>query len=139
MTADEVAAAYVAMGHSVDEVNSSKGDDETTDEFAARKARNVEHLVLMKAKKKSKPFHGYNPNKHHRKGGLNAKGRAAAKRKSGANLKPPVTTKPSKLKPGSKKAKRRKSFCARMSGMKGATSKGGKLTPKGASLKRWNC
>ena len=30
--------------------------------------------------KKSKPFHGYNPNKHHRKGGLNAKGRAKAKR-----------------------------------------------------------
>ena len=52
MTTDEVAAAYVAMGHSVDEVNSSKGDDETTDEFAARKARNKEHLVLMKAKKK---------------------------------------------------------------------------------------
>jgi len=52
MTTDEVAAAYVAMGHSVDEVNSSKGDDETDDEFAARKARNKEHLVLMKAKKK---------------------------------------------------------------------------------------
>ena len=52
MTADEVAAAYVAMGHSVDEVNSSKRDGETADEFTARKARNVEHLVLMKAKKK---------------------------------------------------------------------------------------
>ena len=52
MTADEVAAAYVAMGHSVDEVNSSKGDDETTDEFAARKTRNKDHLVIMKAKKK---------------------------------------------------------------------------------------
>ena len=52
MTADEVAAAYVAMGHSVAEVNSSKGDEETADEFTARKARNVEHLVLMKAKKK---------------------------------------------------------------------------------------
>ena len=94
---------------------------------------------VLKAKKKSKPFHGYNPNKHSRKGGLNAKGRAAAKRKSGANLKPPVTTKPSKLKAGSKKAKRRKSFCARMSGVKGPTSKKGKLTPKGAALKRWNC
>ena len=96
-------------------------------------------FAVMKAKKKSKPFHGYNPNKHHRKGGLNAKGRAAAKRKTGANLKPPVTTKPSKLKPGSKRAKRRKSFCARMGGMKGPTSKKGKLTPKGAALKRWNC
>ena len=52
MTKDEIAAAYTAMGHSVAEVNSSKGADETDDEFAARKARNVEHLVLMKAKKK---------------------------------------------------------------------------------------
>ena len=92
-----------------------------------------------KGKKKSKPFHGYNPKRHHRKGGLNAAGRAKFKRETGANLKPPVTTKPSKLKPGSKRAKRRKSFCARMSGSKGPTSKDGKLTPKGAALKRWNC
>jgi len=93
----------------------------------------------LKAQKKSKPFHGYNPKRHHRKGGLNAAGRAKFKRETGANLKPPVTTKPSKLKPGSKRAKRRKSFCARMSGSKGPTSKDGKLTPKGAALKRWNC
>mgnify|MGYP005997297431 FL=1 len=52
MTAEEVAAAYVAMGHSVDEVNSSKQEGETDDEFAERKARNKEHLVIMKAKKK---------------------------------------------------------------------------------------
>ena len=45
MTTEEVAAAYVAMGHSVAEVNSSKGDRETDDEFAARVARNKEHLV----------------------------------------------------------------------------------------------
>ena len=96
-------------------------------------------VLKAKKKKKSKPFHGYNPKKHHRKGGLNAKGRAKAKREEGANLKPPVTTKPSKLKAGSKKAKRRKSFCARMTGVKGPTSKKGKLTPKGAALKRWNC
>lgn len=94
---------------------------------------------VTKAGKGEKPFLGYNPNKHSRKGGLNAKGRAKAKREQGSNLKPPVTTKPSKLKPGSKKAKRRKSFCARMTGVKGPTSKGGKMTPKGASLKRWNC
>lgn len=93
---------------------------------------------MLKAKK-DKPFHGYNPNRHSREGGLNAKGRAKFKREEGANLKPPVTEKPSTLKPGSKKAKRRKSFCARMSGVKGPTSKGGKLTPKGAALKRWNC
>jgi len=92
-----------------------------------------------KGKKKSKPFHGYNPKRHHKKGGLNAAGRAKFKRETGANLKAPVTTKPSKLKPGSKRAKRRKSFCARMGGSKGPTSKDGKLTPKGAALKRWNC
>ena len=94
---------------------------------------------VLKAKKKSKPFHGYNPKKHHRKGGLSAKGRAHFKRTQGSNLKRPVTKKPSKLKRGGKAAKRRKSFCARMSGVKGPTSKGGKLTPKGAALKRWNC
>ena len=48
-TADEIAAHYVAMGHSVAEVNSSQGDDETSDEFTARKARNKEHLVIQKA------------------------------------------------------------------------------------------
>ena len=47
-TADEIAAHYVAMGHSVDEVNSSQGADETADEFTDRKARNVEHLELQK-------------------------------------------------------------------------------------------
>jgi hypothetical protein len=86
-------------------------------------------------KNDDKPFHGYNPNKHSRKGGLNAKGRAKAKREEGANLKPPVTEK----NPTGKKKARKKSFCARMGGVKGPTSKGGKLTPKGAALKRWRC
>jgi hypothetical protein len=111
-----------------------------TGQIMAGEPMDIAWSSLTKAKKKkSKPFHGYNPKKHHRKGGLNAKGRAKAKREEGANLKPPVTTKPSKLKAGSKKAKRRKSFCARMTGVKGPTSKKGKLTPKGAALKRWNC
>jgi hypothetical protein len=48
-TADEIAAHYVAMGHSVDEVNSSQHDNETADEFTDRKARNKEHLVIQKA------------------------------------------------------------------------------------------
>ena len=52
-------------------------------------------------------------------GGLNAKGVASYRRANpGSKLKTAVTTKPSKLKPGSKAANRRKSFCARMSGMK---------------------
>ena len=46
-TAEEIAQHYTAMGHSVDEVNSSQGADETADEFTARKARNKEHLELQ--------------------------------------------------------------------------------------------
>ena len=72
-------------------------------------------------------------------GGLNEAGRKFFKRTTGANLKRPVSKKPSKLEAGSKASKRRKSFCARMTGVKGPTSKKGKLTPKGAALKRRNC
>jgi len=50
-TAEEIAAHYVAMGHSVAEVNSSKDAAETAEEFTARKARNKEHLVIQKAQK----------------------------------------------------------------------------------------
>ena len=58
----------------------------------------------------------------------------------GSKLQTAVTTKPSKLKPGSKAAKRRKSFCARMSGNKGPMkTPTGKPTPKALALRRWNC
>lgn len=88
-------------------------------------------------KKEGKPFHGYNKNKHSTKGGLSKKGRDKINRETGSNLKAPVSSKAAKKSP--KKAARRKSFCARMSGVKGPTSKKGKLTPKGAALKRWDC
>jgi len=53
------------------------------------------------------------------KGGLNQKGVDSYKKENpGSKLKTAVTTKPSKLKKDSKAANRRKSFCARMSGMK---------------------
>jgi len=72
-------------------------------------------------------------------GGLNAAGRASA-RAQGHNLKPPVTTPPSELKPGSKAAKRRKSFCARMGGMPGPMKdEKGRPTRKALSLRKWNC
>lgn len=74
-------------------------------------------------------------------GGLNAKGVASYRRENpGSKLQMAVTTKPSKLKPGSKAAKRRKSFCARMGGMKGAMKKpNGKPTRKALALRKWNC
>jgi len=67
--------------------------------------------------------------------GLTAKGREKYNRETGSNLKAAVTQK----NPKGKAKARKKSFCARMKGMKGATSKNGKLTRKGAALKRWRC
>ena len=74
------------------------------------------------------------------KGGLNAKGVASYRAQNpGSKLKMAVTTKPSKITPGSTAAKRRKSFCARMSGMPGPLEARGKPTRKALALKKWNC
>jgi hypothetical protein len=74
-------------------------------------------------------------------GGLNRKGIASYRREHpGSKLSMAVTTKPSKLKPGSKAANRRKSFCARMGGVKGPMKKpSGKPTRKALALRKWNC
>ena len=72
-------------------------------------------------------------------GGLTQKGRDAYNSK-GAHLKAPVTTPPSKLKAGSKAANRRKSFCARMSGVDGPMTKpNGEPSRKALALRKWNC
>ena len=114
----------LAEAHGVDaeqiwEEFESVDDDELLDESAAwhRKA-------------------GKNP-----KGGLNRKGVMSYRREHpGSHLQMAVTTKPSKLKPGSKAAKRRKSFCARMGGVKGPMKKpNGKPTRKALALRKWNC
>lgn len=74
-------------------------------------------------------------------GGLNKKGVASYRRENpGSKLQTAVTTPPSKLDPDSKSAKRRKSFCARMGGMKGPMKdENGKPTRKALSLRKWNC
>ena len=77
-------------------------------------------------------------------GGLNRKGIASYRAANpGSKLSMAVTTKPSKLKPGSKSAKRRKSFCARMKGMKKRlTSAKTARDPDSRinkSLRKWNC
>ena len=77
-------------------------------------------------------------------GGLNAKGIASYRRENpGSKLQMAVTTKPSKLKPGSKAANRRKSFCARMGGMKKRlTSAKTARDPDSRinkALRKWNC
>ena len=71
-------------------------------------------------------------------GGLNAKGIASYRRENPVSkLKRAVT---GKVKAGSKAAKRRKSFCARMGGMKGPMKKpNGEPTRKALALRKWKC
>jgi hypothetical protein len=74
-------------------------------------------------------------------GGLNRKGIASYRRENpGSKLSMAVTTKPSKLDPDSKAAKRRKSFCARMGGAPGPMKDDkGRPTRKALALRKWNC
>ena len=70
--------------------------------------------------------------------GMTSKGVKAFRAKNpGSKLQTAVT---GKVKPGSKDAGRRKSFCARMSGMKGPMKdEKGRPTRKAMSLRRWKC
>lgn len=71
-------------------------------------------------------------------GGLNAAGRASYNRETGGNLKPPVSAEAAKSSP--KKAARRKSFCARMSGNPGPMKdEKGRPTRKALALSKWDC
>lgn len=77
-------------------------------------------------------------------GGMTKKGVEVYRREHpGSKLQTAVTTKPSKLKPGSKAANRRKSFCARMGGMKKRlTSAETARDPDSRinkALRKWNC
>jgi hypothetical protein len=77
-------------------------------------------------------------------GGLNKKGIASYRKENpGSNLSLAVTTKPSKLKKGSKSANRRKSFCSRMSGMKDKLTSAKTANDPNSrinkSLRKWNC
>lgn len=65
-----------------------------------------------------------------RKGGLTAKGRAKYNAATGSNLKAPQP----------QGGPRKRSFCARMSGIKGPMkTASGKPTRKALALKRWKC
>jgi hypothetical protein len=77
-------------------------------------------------------------------GGLNKKGIASYRAANpGSKLSMAVTTKPSKLKKGSKAANRRKSFCARMGGMKKSRTSAQTANDPNSrinkALRKWNC
>ena len=68
-------------------------------------------------------------------GGLTAKGRRYFKAKEGANLKPPAPNPKTK-----KAAARKRSFCARMRGVKGPMKDSkGRPTRKALALRKWKC
>jgi len=72
------------------------------------------------------------------KGGLNKKGRTSYNKQTGGNLKPPAPNPKTK-----KDAARKKSFCARMSGMKRANTSSKTANDPNSrinkSLRAWNC
>jgi len=81
---------------------------------------------------------------HKRVGGMSKKSVSSYRRSHpGSKIQTAVTTKPSKLKKGSKAAARRKSFCARMRGMKkhrtGAKTARDPNSNINKSLRRWHC
>ena len=52
-TADEIAAIFSAAGDSVTVINTAKTSDQTDAEFKDKIQRNVEHLEIIKAYKKT--------------------------------------------------------------------------------------
>ena len=64
-----------------------------------------------------------------RTGGLTKKGRDKYNRETGSTLKAPQP----------QGGPRKKSFCARMSGVKGPMKKNGKPTRKALALRKWKC
>jgi hypothetical protein len=113
-------------------------------ESAGRKAARVEDSIerigdLVTEVAAWQRKEGKNPS-----GGLNKKGVESYRRENpGSKLKTAVTTKPSKLKKGSKAANRRKSFCARMGGMKNSRTSAKTANDPDSrinkALRKWNC
>jgi len=117
---------------------------------AANPAQQAAIAISMKKsgkKPKSEDIEeGENWSKHNNKrvGGMSKKSVSSYRRSHpGSKIQTAVTTKPSKIKKGSKDAKRRASFCARMRGMKKhRTSAKTARDPNSninKSLRRWHC
>lgn len=124
-----------------DEANKHFTHDEKAAEEIVKLAKSMEEQTQLEEAKSAawQRKEGKDP-----EGGLNKKGVASYRRANpGSKLQTAVTTEPSKLKPGSKKAKRRLSFCRRMKGMKAKlTSAKTARDPDSRinkSLRKWNC
>lgn len=140
----EVAALYDAMDKLAESMASRTGTtvDMVWESFEAM----PDHLLWTTAQYQLQQLNEdwQKVNKRDKTDGMSRKAVKAYRRENpGSKLKTAVTTKPSKLKKGGKAAKRRKSFCARMSGMKrahaGAKTKRDPDSPINKALRRWNC
>jgi len=112
------------------------GNDSNTEDFV--------HMAYSAAHDEKLEEDWQKVNKKDKTSGMSKKAVSAYRRENpGSKLKTAVTTKPSKLKKGSKAANRRKSFCARMGGMKksraSAKTKRDPNSPINKALRRWNC
>jgi hypothetical protein len=118
-------------------------DDEKVDwaRHMARKAQGLPSMLDQQGVAEGENWSKYN---HKRVGGMSKKSVSSYRRSHpGSKIQTAVTTKPSKLKKGSKAAKRRASFCARMRGMKkhrtGAKTAHDPNSNINKSLRRWHC
>ena len=112
-------------------------------EFVTEAANPAQQAAIAISKKKEQGLDEdwQKVNKKDKTSGMSRKAVKAYRRENpGSKLKTAVTTKPSKLKKGSKAANRRKSFCARMSGNPGPMKdENGEPTRKALALRRWKC
>ena len=102
--------------------------------------------IAISKKKEQGVAEGENWSKHNNKrvGGMSKKSVSSYRRSHpGSKIQTAVTTKPSKIKKGSKDSKRRASFCARMRGMKkhntSAKTAHNPDSNINKSLRRWHC
>lgn len=125
--------------NSSDPANRFVGTDELTDNYKNSTPGQTLKTIKKVVKEAAVDSKGYKSST----GGLTQKGRDHYNSTTGSHLKAPVTKKPSELKAGSKAANRRKSFCARMGGMKKRlTSSKTAHDPDSRinkALRKWNC
>jgi hypothetical protein len=141
----ESAAAAIAAATAIAKKKSGNYDSEG---YRKTEYKNKNHPLIKSNAERKKEIEesaawqrkeGKNP-----EGGLNRKGIASYRRENpGSKLSMAVTTKPSKLDPDSKAAKRRKSFCSRMKGMKAKLTSAATANDPDSrinkSLRKWNC
>lgn len=97
--------------------------------------------MVEKSTKRNKPKVSLKAKHKNKEGGLSEAGRKHYNSKTGSNLKPPVSKEQAKK--SEKSASRRKSFCARMGGLKkkmaSSETKKDPNSRVNKALRKWDC